>query len=50
MPTMLRVPGKATQIAFKLLGVPLNMQKQYKTKEQRKIEQRLVFEETIRVR
>ena len=49
MPAMLRIPGKATKIAYKILGVPANMY--YKpTREQQEINRRLIFEETIRVR
>ena len=50
MPTMLRISGKPTKIAFKILGVPSNLQKQHKTEEQKRIEQRLVAQETVRVR
>jgi len=49
MATMPRYNKKATQIAFKILGVPANM-KEKRTKEQKKINQRLLFEETVRVR
>ena len=49
MPSMPRPKTKPTKIAFKVLGVPVNLQ--YKrTKDQRKINQRLIFEETVRVR
>lgn len=47
---MLRYSKRATQIAFKILGTPSNMQKQKKTEEQKKIDERLVFEETFRAR
>lgn len=49
MPCMPRIPGKATKIAFKILGVPANLQSK-RTPEQQRINQRLVFEETVRVR
>ena len=49
MPGMLRISGKTTKIAYKILGVPANM-KEKRTKEQKKINQRLLFEETVRVR
>ncbi len=49
MPTMFRPSSKATKIAYKILGIPPNME--YKrTKEQQEINRRLIFEETIRVR
>ena len=46
---MVRPLGKAKKIAFKILGTPANM-KQKKTAEQIKLERRLLFEETQRVR
>lgn len=49
MPTMLRIPGKAKKIAEKILGVPLGSKKK-KVKNRSKQEQRLTFEETVRVR
>lgn len=49
MPSMPRVKGKGYKIAYAILGVPANMQSK-KTKDQKKINGRLVFEETIRVR
>ena len=49
MPTMPRIPGKAAKIAFKILGVPANIA--YKRDAiDKKINRRLVFEESIRVR
>ncbi len=49
MPAMPRVPGKATKIAYKILGVPPNIS--YKrTEAQKEIDKQLIFEETIRVR
>ena len=49
MPSMPRLPGKGTKIAFKILGVPANIASK-KTKEQKAINRRLWFEETSRVR
>ncbi len=44
MPTMPRPKGKATKIAYDILGVPGPMQKS--KKKPVKIEQRLTYEET----
>ena len=49
MCVMLRIKGKPTQIAYKILGVPANMQSK-RTPEQKNINKRLIFEETSRVR
>jgi hypothetical protein len=49
MPAMLRLLGKATKIAYKILGKPDNL-KEHKTIKDRKIDRRLSFEETYRVR
>lgn len=49
MPAMLRVKGKITKIAYAVLGKPSNMQDN-KTKKDRRINERLIFEETYRVR
>lgn len=49
MPTMVRIHGKPENIAFKILGTPPNL-KYKRTKEQEKINKRLLFEETTRVR
>lgn len=49
MPTMPRLPGKTTKIAYKILGIPANIQ--YKRDSvDKKINKRLIFEESIRVR
>jgi len=49
MPTMIRIPGKAKKIAYKILGVPANIS--YKRDEiEKKINKRLIFEESTRVR
>jgi hypothetical protein len=43
------MPGKAKKIAYKILGVPANIE--YKRSEvEKKINKRLIFEETTRVR
>lgn len=49
MPAMPRLPGKGKKIAYKILGVPAPMRSR-RTKEQKRIDTRLVFEETTRVR
>ncbi len=49
MPAMLRLKGKATKIAYNVLGKPENL-KDNKTYKDKKIDRRLVFEETFRVR
>ncbi len=49
MTAMVRPKGKATKIAFKILGKPANMQTK-KSKKQTKVNKRLEFEETARVR
>lgn len=46
---MLRIKGKSTKIAYAVLGKPANMNDK-KTKEQRRVNARLNFEETVRVR
>jgi len=49
MPAMLRIKGKATKIAYKILGKPENL-KFKRTKDQQKVNRRLIFDETARVR
>lgn len=49
MPATPRIPGKPTQIAFKLLGKPANMRSK-RTKERELLDKRLTEEETVRVR
>lgn len=49
MPMMPRPSGKATKIAYKILGKPANMESK-KPKENDEINQRLLYEETVRVR
>ena len=46
---MPRVKGKTKKIAYDILGVPANMRKN-KTKNSRKVKERLNFEETRFVR
>jgi len=49
MPSMMRMPGKAKKIAYKILGIPANIE--YKRDAiEKKINKRLIFEESIRVR
>lgn len=49
MPSMPRIPGKPTKIAYKILGVPANIA--FKRDElAKKINKRLIFEESTRVR
>lgn len=47
---MPRPKGKAEKIAWAILGKPLAMQKSKKSLKRGQIEERLVFEETTRVR
>lgn len=49
MPAMPRIPGRPTNIAFKILGIPPNIAFK-RTKEEKAINKRLVYEETTRVR
>lgn len=49
MPVAPRAKSKATKIAYKIMGIPANMQSK-KDESQKKINERLVFEETQRVR
>lgn len=49
MPVMPRMNNKAKKIAYNILGVPANMRTK-RTKSESKINQRLLFEETVRVR
>lgn len=48
MPGMPRIPGKGKKIAYAILGIPQNMKKP--SKKDKKVDTRLVFEETQRVR
>jgi hypothetical protein len=49
MPAAPRVKNKATRIAYKVMGEPINI-KDKKTKTQKRIDHRLLFENTSRVR
>ena len=49
MPMMPRPSGKAREIAYKILGVPANMVV-HRSKKRKKIDERLLYEETFRVR
>lgn len=49
MPCMLRPKGKATKIARKVMGKPVNLQDN-KTSKDRWIDKRLVFDETSDVK
>jgi hypothetical protein len=49
MPSMLRIPGKSTKIAYAILGKPQNLSEK-KTKRESEINKRLIWEETIKVR
>ena len=46
MPGMIRIKGKATKIAYRILGVPGNLRKEKPSK----IKERLTFEETYKAR
>ena len=49
MPVMKRLNNKATKIAYKVLGVPLNI-KHKKTDQEKRIDYKLRYDETSRVR
>jgi len=49
MPVMPRPRGKATRIAWSILGKPTAM-KVKKNRKQSEINKKLIFEETVRVR
>lgn len=49
MVTMIRIPGKTTKIAYKILGTPANIA--YKpSKKQEEINRKLIAEDTSRSR
>jgi len=51
MPAMPRMKGKAQKIAYAILGLPTNMEKNVKkSKKDKHIEHMLVFDETSRVK
>jgi hypothetical protein len=49
MPAMPRIRGRAMKIAFEVLGTPSNYREK-KTKLQKRIDERLMYENTQRVR
>lgn len=49
MPAMPRVPNRARKIAYKIMGVPANIAFK-RSAQQKKLNQRLNYEETSRVR
>lgn len=46
---MIRIPGKPQKIAYKILGVPANKEHR-RNAVRNKVNQQLIFEETVRVR
>lgn len=48
MPVSLRPKGKGKKIFTAIMGIPINFQK--RTKKERAVDRRLLFEETYRVR
>lgn len=50
MPSAPRQSGKAQKIFEKILGTPPNLREPKKTKNQKKVDRRLLFEETSKVR
>lgn len=50
MPAAPRPQGKVTKIAYKILGTPLNMPMGKEKRNKAYIQERLVFDETSRVR
>lgn len=49
MPGMPRISGKAKKIAYSILGKPSNMQQKL-TSSESKVNKRLIYEETARVK
>jgi hypothetical protein len=49
MPSMIRIPGKPKKIAYAILGRPANMNEK-RTPQESKVNKRLIWEETIKVR
>jgi hypothetical protein len=49
MPAMPRPISKATKVAYKIMGIPANIAHK-RTKEEKKVNKRLFFEETFRAR
>jgi hypothetical protein len=50
MPGMPRSNKKGKAIAFSILGVPANMQKQKTSKKKDAVENRLIYEDTTRIK
>lgn len=50
MPAMVRPKGENAKIAYKILGVPANLDEKKPSKSQRYVNRRLVREETRRIR
>lgn len=49
MPAMPRALSKATKVAYKIMGIPANIAHK-RTQAEKKVNKRLLFEETFRVR
>lgn len=49
MPAMPRALGKSTKVAYKIMGMPANIAHK-RSKQEKKINKRLLYEETFRVR
>jgi len=49
MPAMPRVMGKATKVAYKIMGIPANIAHK-RTKAEKKVNKQLLYEETSRAR
>jgi hypothetical protein len=49
MPTMPRSLSKSTKVAYKIMGIPANIAHK-RTKKEKEINRRLMFEETSRAR
>lgn len=50
MPGMPRLGKKSTKIAYKILGVPANLRPTRKSKHQKDLDKRLLYDDTFRVR
>jgi hypothetical protein len=50
MPSMRRISKKATQIFYKIMGVPANMRKKKESKEKAYVQRKLTYLETTRMR
>jgi hypothetical protein len=49
MPAMPRTLSKSTKVAYKIMGIPANIAHK-RTKSEKVVNKRLMFEETFRVR